>query len=165
MPIAHDTIAYQRNLPHLEKPGKTYFGTFCTWKGRELPPAARSIALASCIHDHGSKYWLDSAVVMLDHVHLILTPYEETLHSILQAIKSSSSHLIKRDRIMEPPVWLDESFDHILRSDESAREKAEYICNNPVRKDYVKTPDEWPWLWREWIEGRAGEGARHHTGL
>jgi len=41
--------------------------------------------------------------------------------------------------------------------------KGEYVCNNPVRKGYVRTPDEWPWLWREWIEGAAGEGARRHT--
>jgi hypothetical protein len=36
MPIAHDTSVYERNLPHLEKPGKTYFVTFCTWKSRSF---------------------------------------------------------------------------------------------------------------------------------
>src|SRR5438445_953122 len=95
-----------------------------------------------------SKYWLEAAVVMPDHVHLICTPYELRLWMLLQAIKGSSSHRIKY--ILSPPIWQDESFDHILRSGESARTKAEYIINNPARKGLVATVDEWPWLWRSW---------------
>jgi len=30
-------------------------------------------------------------------------------------------------------VWQDESFDHILRGDESLSKKMEYILQNPVR--------------------------------
>ena len=161
MVVGSDTNAYRRDLPHLEKPGKTYFVTFCTFKQQILPPAARSVVLDSVVHDHQSKYWLEAAVVMPDHVHLICTPYELRLWMLLQAIKGSSSHRIKH--ILSPPNWQDESFDHILRSGESARAKAEYIINNPARKGLVATADEWPWLWRSWIEGAAGEGARRHT--
>jgi len=77
---------------------------------------------------------------MPDHVHLICTPYELRLWMLLQAIKGSSSHRIKH--ILSPPNWQDESFDHILRSGESARAKAEYIINNPARKGLVATADE-----------------------
>jgi len=164
VPVGDDTNAYRRDLPHLEKSGKTYFVTFCTWHRRQLPPEARDLTLASCVHDHRLQYWLHVAVVMLDHVHLIVSPYDDArLRTVLQAIKSSSSHQIKHARLLNPPTWQDESFDHILRSDEDIRAKGEYVCNNPVRKGYVRTPDEWPWLWREWIESAAGEGARRHT--
>ena len=164
MVVGTDTNAYRRDLPHLEKLGKTYFITFCTFERLNLPHAARSIALDSIVHDHRLNYWLEAAVVMPDHAHLILMPYELRLCALLQAIKSASSHRMKHLRILPPPVWQDESFDHILRRGESARVKAEYICDNPVRRGLVASPDEWPWLWRSWIEGAAGEGAESLVG-
>jgi putative transposase len=51
-------------------------------------------------------------------------------------------------------LWQPESFDRILRNTESARAKAEYVIMNPVRAGLCATPDEYPWVWREWIEGR-----------
>ena len=45
------------------------------------------------------------------------------------------------------PVWQEESFDHVLRSDESLKEKCEYIRQNPVRKGLVMRPEEYRWLW------------------
>ena len=56
-------------------------------------------------------------------------------------------------------MWELESFDRIMRSNENAYEKGEYICANPVRAGLVVREDDWPWLWREWIEGE-GEGGR-----
>jgi len=53
------------------------------------------------------------------------------------------------------PVWQDESFDHVIRSTERSRAKFEYVCNNPVRAGLAGSPDEYPWLWRPWVEGRC----------
>lgn len=53
-------------------------------------------------------------------------------------------------------LWQTESFDHMLRSGERTREKAEYICANPVRAGLVEHEDEYRWIWREWVEGRVG---------
>jgi hypothetical protein len=47
------------------------------------------------------------------------------------------------------PVWQEESFDHVLRSDESLKEKREYIRPNPVRKGLVMQPEEYRWLWMD----------------
>jgi len=51
-------------------------------------------------------------------------------------------------------IWQHESFDHELRRDESLRQKAEYVCANPLRRGLVKTGEEYPWIWREWVEGQ-----------
>jgi putative transposase len=51
-------------------------------------------------------------------------------------------------------VWQREYFDRILRSAEDIRTKAEYICENPVRAGLVERVDDYPWIWREWVEGR-----------
>ena len=45
------------------------------------------------------------------------------------------------------PVWQEESFDHVLRSDESLKEKCEYIRQNPVRKGLVMRREEYRSLW------------------
>ena len=98
---------------------------------------------------------------MADHVHLLLTPLADEdgstygLAEILQAVKSTSSRSINRNLSRKGRVWQDESFDRLLRSDESIRQKAEYICANPVRAGLSQHEDDYPWLWREWIEGAA----------
>lgn len=93
-------------------------------------------------------------VIMPNHGHIVLMPYDEwPLERVMERIKRVSSHRIKKAMGLRE-VWEREYFDHMLRTDESMREKSEYICNNPVRAGLVNTPDEWRWLWRSWIEGK-----------
>jgi hypothetical protein len=54
------------------------------------------------------------------------------------------------------PVWQEESFDHILRSNESFQEKQDYIRQNPVRAGLVDKPQDYRWLWMP--EGPCGAG-------
>jgi len=160
MSIGYGTFAYRRDLPHLVKNGKTYFVTFCTVGRSVLPDGARDVVLECCVHDHELTYWLHCAVVMPDHVHLLFTPYEEwSLAKITHRLKSVSAHRINAKLGRRGAVWQHESFDHILRSDESIRAKSEYICNNPVRAGLVASPDEYRWLWREWVEGQPKDAA------
>jgi hypothetical protein len=65
---------YRRNLPHIEKPGKSYFITFNTIDDFMLPDPAKSLVLNHCLYDHKKKHTLHAAVVMRTHAHLILTP-------------------------------------------------------------------------------------------
>ncbi len=101
---------------------------------------------------------------MPDHVHMVLTPLQDehgnpyALTPILAGIKGASAHSINGLLGRMGPVWQDESFDHVLRNDERAEQKAEYICDNPVRKGLTSNPGDYPWLWREWIEGRSSAG-------
>ncbi len=53
-------------------------------------------------------------------------------------------------------VWQHESFDQIVRSETGQRGKALYVCENPVRAGLAKSPDEYRWLWRSWLEGKTG---------
>jgi DNA mismatch repair protein MutL len=150
---------HRRNLPHLQREGATYFVTFCTSDRWTLPENARDAVLAHCLHDHGAKVWVHGAVVMPDHVHLVLTPLADVhgapygLSEILSGIKGASAHAVNEMLARKGRVWQEESFDHVLRSNETARAKVEYICANPVRKGLARNEGEYRWLWREWIEG------------
>src|SRR5206468_3171753 len=95
---------------------------------------------------------------MPDHVHLICTPYNPyVLATILRRVKGNSARQINLKRGESGAVWQREYFDRILRSDEDVREKAEYICNNPVRAGLVREISEYRWIWREWIEGQKAQ--------
>src|ERR1700741_3756440 len=145
---------YRRNLPHLQKDFNPHFLTFVTKFRRILPPPAREIALSSCCHDHRKAYELHVAVVMPDHVHMILTPFIDeqrlevnSLIEIMRVIKSASAHLINRRLNRQGPVWQEESFDHVLRSSEGLDAKVEYVLQNPVRRGLATDWREYRWAW------------------
>ncbi len=65
---------YRRNLPHMQRDSTPHFITFNTKFRAILADWARDIVVGCCVHDHGVRYRLRVAVVMPDHVHLVLTP-------------------------------------------------------------------------------------------
>jgi REP element-mobilizing transposase RayT len=143
---------YRRNLPHYQKDNRILFITYSTWHRWKLPEIAKDLALESCRRAHGRKYSLYAAVVMPDHVHLICTPLMDengsiSIPEITRTIKSESAHRINNVLARIGRVWQDESFDHILRGDESLRKKVGYILENPVRAGLVASPCEYRWLW------------------
>ena len=90
---------------------------------------------------------------MPDHVHMVFgaleNPAGETysLPEIMQSIKSVSAHRINRRLARRGPLWQQESFDHIPRRGESVNARVEYIRQNPVRRELVRSPEDYPWLW------------------
>jgi REP element-mobilizing transposase RayT len=146
---------YRRNLPHLQKDFTPHFITCVTKFRWILPPVAREIVLASCLHDHRRRYELYVCVVMPDHVHMILTPQidEErreviSLVRIMQSVKAASARAINQELKRTGTVWQEESFDHVLRSSEGLDAKVEYVLQNPVRKGLVADWREYRWAWQ-----------------
>jgi REP element-mobilizing transposase RayT len=109
-----------RYLPHIQKDNKAIFITFTTHQRWHLPDVARDLTLQACAHVHDRKGILHAAVIMPDHVHLILTPLAGengpfSIPVIMHAIKSESAHRINKALNRRGKVWQDESFDHVLR--------------------------------------------------
>ena len=84
---------------------------------------------------------------------LLLNPFENPVSDVMKRIKGSSAREVNRLTGDFGSLWQREYFDRQLRSDEDVRAKAEYIAMNPVRAGLVTKPDDYPWLWRAWIEG------------
>jgi REP element-mobilizing transposase RayT len=147
--LKSNPYAYRRKLPHYQNQNCILFVTFCKLLPDPFPEAARSIVLRHCLHDHGSKLRMHAAVVMPEHVHLLLTPLSDPegraypLRHILKLIKGTSAHSVNRFMEREGPMWQEESFDHVLRSDENFAEKLEYIRQNPVRRGLVERPEDY----------------------
>ena len=153
--ITSRTHEYRRRLPHYQKAGRALFVTFRKLSKEPLPnetPEGCSPALPRRSRQQVSPH---AAVVMPEHVHLLLTPLTDAqgwpyeLRTILKLIKGASARSVNRLLRQSGPLWKDESFDHVLRSNESFEEKLEYIRQNPVRRGLVQTREQYPWLWVE----------------
>jgi REP element-mobilizing transposase RayT len=158
---------YRRRLPHLQKADADLFITFCTLGRLVLIEPARQLVLEHCFREAGLEplagegaraTWsprirLHAVVVMPDHVHLLLMPLRDEhgwpfpLVDILQCMKSVTARQINRLLSKSGPVWEEESFDHVLRSDERLKEKCEYIRQNPFEAGLVRVPEDYRWLW------------------
>lgn len=68
---------YRRRLPHYQKEDTALFVTFRAGCCKPLPESVRDIVLQHCLHDHGTKVHVHAAVVMPDHVHILLTPLRD----------------------------------------------------------------------------------------
>jgi len=151
---------YQRRLPHHQKADRAIFVTFRKLNRDPFPASARDVILQHCRHDDGKRIQLHAAVVMPNHVHLLLTPLRDeqgwpyALPAILKLIQGVSARNVNRLLGTSGPVWQEESFDHMLRSNESFQEKQDYIRQNPVRAGLVEKPQDYQWLWVE--EGPCG---------
>ncbi|MEM7628551.1 MAG: class I tRNA ligase family protein, partial [Planctomycetota bacterium] len=147
----------RRHLPHWHKDGSTYFITFRVATG-ELEPHERRLVLDACFHFQSDRHDTQLAVVMPDHVHLLIRPLAKpdgswwTPTELLHSIKSYTAHQINESRRTSGPVWQDESFDRIVRDEDEFREKWTYMLNNPVKAGLAGEPSAYPFT-------RAGDDA------
>jgi putative transposase len=87
-------------------------------------------------------------MVMPDHVHFFCTPAPgETAKPLSTFIMRWKEWTAKRMKASMGcgPFWEKGFFDHLLRSDESYREKCYYVRQNPVAAGLAKDADDWTW--------------------
>jgi REP element-mobilizing transposase RayT len=96
----------------------------------------------------GKFYDCYAAVVMPDHVHLLLQPKEGlTLSRIMHGIKGVSVHKINQHRNTKGVIWQKESFDRIVRDGKEFDEKLNYMYNNPIKKELTEEPEIYVGWW------------------
>jgi REP element-mobilizing transposase RayT len=142
---SEELIFKRRNLPHLQICGASYFVTFRSTI--VLSPAARDLVLAE-IRTCEEKYiYLDAAIVMPDHVHLMFRLFrQQKLSQVLRLIKGRSARHTNQLLMRQGKFWMDESFDHVIRNEAELEEKIEYMRQNPVKRGLVIQPEDYRWL-------------------
>ncbi|MGD0089369.1 MAG: transposase [Planctomycetota bacterium] len=96
-------------------------------------PNAADIVERALKYFDGQRYQLGDCVIMPNHVHLLVTPLPgQDLSSILHSWKSFTAKQINKACGHTGRVWQDESYDHIVRSEEELAHFCEYIASNPV---------------------------------
>jgi putative transposase len=155
--VAEEQIRYtKRRLPHFEKPWATYAVTASTRNRRILSPPVRTIVLNALIHFHFKRYELFAACVMPDHVHFLFQPWPKDqdanptfwkISDLFHSLKSFTAHRINKLEKTKGPVWEEETFDRLIRSEADLHEKFQYICKNPWIAGLVGPTEDYPWLW------------------
>jgi putative transposase len=134
-----DWISFTKTAP--------LFITFCTYNRKpwlanaDVHAAFRTFCHTALDHNiHVGRY-----VLMPDHLHFFAALADaNTLPTWIKSMKNSLSKSL-RERSIPAPHWQKGFFDHLLRSDESAGSKWEYIRLNPVRAGLVSDLSQWPY--------------------
>ncbi|MHB8526969.1 MAG: REP-associated tyrosine transposase [Candidatus Acidiferrales bacterium] len=126
-----------------------YFVTTHTWQRRALfqKDATAQILLAQILdcRDRGF-YFLHAFVIMPDHLHLLLTPAENTsLEKAMQMIKGGSAHRIRKELLYRSPVWQPGFHDRWIRTVDEFRTRFDYIAQNPVAARIVESALDYRW--------------------
>lgn len=78
--------------------------------------------------------------VMPNHVHALMTPYAGfELEDILHSIKSYTANQINRRLKRSGTLWMEESYDHIVRDGEELLRIQSYIRANPQKANLKKS--------------------------
>ena len=87
-------------------------------------------------------WWPHLFLLMPDHVHALLSfpPSGKAMQLVISKWKEWTAKQLKI-------VWQRDFFEYRLRREESWREKADYILENPVRKGLVGRAEDWPFVY------------------
>jgi len=173
-------------LYHAEAGGTIYFVTFKAKPGESFNPAERAVILASCRHGHPDQWLLHGAVVMPDHVHMLLTPQPVnrfssapssepdfrgagaltrqprwiSLSEIVKGIKSVTARKINHLRGRQRgSIWQDEYYDRSVRDQADFEVKLRYLMHNPIKQGLAAQPQDWDALWLPPKDDPAFRGA------
>jgi len=97
-------------------------------------PELSAMVGSALMHFDGERYGLDAFVVMPNHVHAIVMPLPgHGLPAILHSWKSFTANGINRALGQTGAFWMDENFDHAVRSQDQLEHFRRYIQDNPVK--------------------------------
>ncbi len=148
---------HKRKLPHWYLEGAIYYLTFHLHPDFEetgLFSDSEILTVKSSILHHHEKQWFCHALtVMPNHVHLIASVIPEqvkivTVGYILASVKSYSAKMLNRGRNRTGHVWLNESFDRILRNESEYWQKMKYIFENLMRAGLASDGNTYIGFWQ-----------------
>jgi len=140
--------------------GHLHFITFSCY--RRLPflqaVGAKDLFVAElCCVRREYEFALVGYVLMPEHVHLLFSePAKGTPSTVLQMLKQRVSRKLRYEMAQAPlPVaeiaekfrqfWQTRFYDFNVYSDSKKREKLDYMHRNPVARELVRRPQDWPW--------------------
>lgn len=125
-----------------------FFITCCLAKTHPLLGNPEFQLLANSIQNARKKhrFLLTAWVFLPDHWHaIIFPPFPLTISMVMETIKVNSAHRINQLRRTTGSLWQPRFFDRAIRTVERYHHFVDYIHMNPVRRNLVKHPEDWPW--------------------
>jgi len=129
-------------------PGEEYLLTTATFKRRPVFQNGEptQIVLDSLKYlERQGRIFLEAAVVMPDHAHVVAGLVSGTLGELMQSWKGYTARRINKLLNRKGPVWNKQYHDHAIRKDEVLMEVIRYCLNNPVRAGLVEDFHDYPY--------------------
>jgi putative transposase len=157
--------------------GDLHFITFSCYRRRPLLGSRRARDRFLKILDEvrlRHDFRLVGYVVMPEHVHLLMSePAKSDPSKALQVLKQKTSRALRGGRRKNltgqlslrfgtaetdaRAFWQRRFYDFNVWSEEKLKEKLEYMHANPVKRELVAHPKEWPWSsWSFYTKGEEG---------
>jgi putative transposase len=92
--------------------------------------------ISTLSHYGETGYKLHAYVIMPDHLHLLITPFDAVEKSV-QLVKGGFSFRAKRELEWKGKIWQPGFTDHRIRDVEDWQKHLAYIRNNPVNAHLV----------------------------
>jgi len=106
-----------------------------------LPDVAKAL-FETVQHRNDIGIWyVQLAMIMPDHFHMLVS-FPHTKKRLKTIISKWKEWTVKAIEIS----WQRDFFEHRLRQDESFRQKADDVLQNPVRAGLVERPEDWPYV-------------------
>jgi putative transposase len=96
-------------------------------------------------HYDSQKYSLHAFVIMPDHMHLLITPFE-ALEKSVQLFKGGFSYRAKRELLWTEEIWQPGFTEHFVRDENDWLNHVDYIRQNPVRARLALDPALYPYM-------------------
>ena len=95
------------------------------------------------------EFELRDFVVMPDHLHLLLTVYDEmSIEKAMQLIKGRFSYRLSHESGFTGEVWQRGFTEVQVMNGESFEKHRQYIAQNPVKAGIAPSADEFPFCFR-----------------
>ncbi len=141
----------RKTLPHriplwINPQAEIYFITInCQTRFRNqlaLPGVSERIFETVRHRQEAFLWWPHVFLIMPDHLHTLISfpPSGKPFKLVARKWKEWTAKELGI-------VWQRDYFEHRLRHDESRRQKAGYILQNPVRKKLVTRTEDWPFVY------------------
>lgn len=120
------------------------------WLNQE---AIAKLVLDSLLFNHMKQYELLCALLMSNHVHIVIKPLlqkPETPYSLARIMKDHKGYVASQaNKILNRTgaFWFPENYDHWIRDEEEFRRIIHYILQNPVKTGIVQDYREWKYYW------------------
>ena len=92
----------------------------------------------------GERYRLLAWVIMPNHIHFLVTPFEkQSLSNIVQSLKIFTAKEANKLLNRQGKFWQSDYFDRYIRDYEHFTKVVSYIENNPVKARLCQSKSEW----------------------
>ncbi len=126
-------------------PGQIYFITSVTHDRQ--PILVSNPKSYSCAVDKAkvaTPFEVLAWVLMPDHFHVIINPFESYLPDIIKRIKLSFAYQYRSlNGLYRAKVWQSRYWDHVIRNEDDLHKHIDYIHYNPVKHGLVSSPFDW----------------------